>query len=160
LKSMIEMLDKEIFEIAVRSELDSKKIYETMAEKTSNFVLKDKVKFLAREEEKHKEVLENIFNKLYPDETLKVSEKSLVPKIDVESSELPELLEKAMESEKTEEKFYRDLAEKSEYKNILLYLADVEKGHYTILEAEHNIIMQYPDYYNKDWDTDLIHLGP
>ena len=62
--------------------------------------------------------------------------------------------------ERIEEKFYRDLAEKSEYKNILLYLADVEKGHHTILEAEHNMVMQYPDYYNKSWDTDMIHLEP
>ena len=157
---MIEMLDREIFSIAVRSELDSKKIYEKMAEKTSNFVLKDKLRFLAKEEEKHRKILENMFNKLYPDEDLKISEKSLVPKIDVESAEIPELLEKAMESERIEEKFYRDLAEKSEYKNILLYLADVEKGHHAILEAEHNMIMQYPDYYNKNWDTDMIHLGP
>ena len=151
---MIEMLDREIFSIAVKSELDSKKIYEKMAEKTSNFVLKDKLRFLAKEEEKHRKILENMFNKLYPDEDLKISEKSLVPKIDIESAEIPELLEKAMESERIEEKFYRDLAEKSEYKNILLYLADVEKGHYAILEAEHNMIMQYPDYYNKNWDTD------
>jgi len=154
------MIDKEIFGIAVKSELDSKKVYESMAEKTSNFVLKEKLKFLAKEEKKHKEILENLFSKLYPDETLKISEKSLISKIDAESSELPELLEKAMESEKIEEKFYRDLAEKSEYKDILLYLANVEKGHYTILEAEHNMIMQYPDYYHKDWDTDMIHLGP
>lgn len=160
MKSMIEMLDKEIFGVAVRSELDSKRIYESMAKKTSNFVLKDKLRFLAREEEKHKEILEGLFTKLYPDEDLKISEKSLISKIDVEATELPELLEKAMESEKIEEKFYRNLAEKSEYKNILLYLADVEKGHYAILEAEHNMIMQYPDYYNKDWDTDMIHLGP
>jgi len=151
------MLDREIFSIAVRSELDSKKIYEKMAEKTSNFVLKDKLRFLAKEEEKHRKILEN---KLYPDEDLKISEKSLVPKIDIESAEIPELLEKTMESERIEEKFYRDLAEKSEYKDILLYLADVEKGHHAILEAEHNMIMQYPDYYNKNWDTDMIHLGP
>ena len=157
---MINMIDKEIFGIAVRSELDSKKIYEIMAEKTSNFVLKDKLRFLAREEEKHKELLENLFNKLYPDETLKISEKSLISKRDVGATELPELLEKAMESEKIEEKFYRDLAEKSEYKDILLYLANVEKGHYALLEAEHNMIMQYPDYYHKDWDTEMIHLGP
>ena len=154
------MLDREIFSIAVKSELDSKKIYEKMAEKTSNFVLKDKLRFLAKEEEKHRKILENMFNKLYPDEDLKISEKSLVPKIDIESAEIPELLEKAMESERIEEKFYRDLAEKSEYKNILLYLADVEKGHHAILEAEHNMIMQYPDYYNKNWDTDMIHLEP
>lgn len=154
------MLEREIFSIAVKSELDSKKIYEKMAEKTSNFVLKDKLRFLAKEEEKHRKILENMFNKLYPDEDLKISEKSLVPKIDIESAEIPELLEKAMESERIEEKFYRDLAEKSEYKNILLYLADVEKGHHAILEAEHNMIMQYPDYYNKNWDTDMIHLEP
>ncbi|MCD6126862.1 MAG: ferritin family protein [Methanomicrobia archaeon] len=154
------MLEREIFSIAVKSELDSKKIYEKMAEKTSNFVLKDKLRFLAKEEEKHRKILENMFNKLYPDEDLKISEKSLVPKIDIESAEIPELLEKAMESERIEEKFYRDLAEKSEYKNILLYLADVEKGHHAILEAEHNMVMQYPDYYNKSWDTDMIHLEP
>ena len=154
------MLEREIFSIAVKSELDSKKIYEKMAEKTSNFVLKDKLRFLAKEEEKHRKILENMFNKLYPDEDLKISEKSLVPKIDIESAEIPELLEKAMESERIEEKFYRDLAEKSEYKNILLYLADAEKGHHAILEAEHNMIMQYPDYYNKSWDTDMIHLEP
>ena len=154
---MIEMLDREIFSIAVRSELDSKKIYEKMAEKTSNFVLKDKLRFLAKEEEKHRKMLEN---KLYPDEDLKISEKSLVSKINIESAEIPELLEKARGSERIEEKFYRDLAEKSEYKNILLYLADVEKGHHAILEAEHNMVMQYPDYYNKSWDTDMIHLEP
>jgi rubrerythrin len=157
---MINMIDKEIFGVAVRSELDSKKIYEIMAEKTTNFVLKDKLRFLAREEEKHKEILESLFSKLYPDEDLKIPEKSLISKIDVGATELPELLEKAMESEKIEEKFYRDLAKKSEYKDILLYLANVEKGHYALLEAEHNMIMQYPDYYHKDWDTEMIHLGP
>ncbi|MEA1993735.1 MAG: ferritin family protein [Euryarchaeota archaeon] len=156
------MIDKEILGTAVQSELDSKEIYKNMALKTENYVLKDKMNFLAGEEEKHKELLEMLFEKLYPDEEIPTPEKSLVPKIDVDASELPELLEKAMEMEKAEERFYTDLAEKTEERerDLLLYLAEIEKGHHALLEAEHNMIMQYPDYYHKDWDTDMIHMDP
>jgi rubrerythrin len=155
------MIDKEIFGAAIRSELDSKEIYESMAKKTENFVLKDKLTFLAHEEEKHKELLENLFHKMHPNEEIPTAEKSLVPKIDVESADMPELLENAMESEKIEEKFYTDHAEKAgEYRDLLLYLARIERGHYALLEAEHNLMLQYPDYYHKDWDTEMIHLGP
>ncbi len=156
------MIEKKIFGIAVRSELDSKNIYKSMAKKIDNYVLKDKMEFLAGEEEKHKELLERLFKELYPGEKIPVTEESLVPKIDVEANELPDLLEKAMEMEKAEEEFYIDLAEEKaeNERDLLLYLAKIEKGHYALLEAEHNMILQYPDYYNKDWDTDMIHMGP
>lgn len=155
------MIDKKIFGTAVRSELDSKEIYENMADKTENFVLKEKLTFLAHEEEKHKELLENLFHKIHPGEKIPAVRESIIPKIDVESASMPELLERAMESEKIEEKFYTDHAEKAgEYRDLLLYLAKIERGHYALLEAEHSMILQYPDYYHKDWDTDMIHLGP
>ncbi len=46
---------------AIKSEVESKKIYEDLARKVKNFMLKDRFKFLADEEEKHRAFFEWLY---------------------------------------------------------------------------------------------------
>jgi len=47
---------------AIKSEVESNKLYTKMAKKTKNGLLEDKLNFLADEEEKHRAFIEEIDN--------------------------------------------------------------------------------------------------
>ena len=47
----------ELLGVAVRAEIDANKIYEAWADRLSNPLLKEKLQWLANEEQKHKEIL-------------------------------------------------------------------------------------------------------
>jgi rubrerythrin len=64
---------------ALKSEIDSKEIYQHTANRVNNALLKDKLTFLASEEEKHRNIIEGIYKDKFPNEELQIPEKSPVP---------------------------------------------------------------------------------
>lgn len=149
---------KKLLGYAVRAEMDSNKIYTKMADRVKNPLLKEKFSILAFEEKKHKDVLENLFESLYPGEKLHMPEsvdERLLPAVVIRpSSGLVEILEQAMAAEQAAQDFYATLAKrmKEPKKKILEYLSKVERSHYLMLKSEYTMAQQFEDYAEKDID--------
>ena len=149
---------------AIKSEVESHKLYSKMAKKTKNGLLEDKLKFLAVEEEKHREFIEEIYMNHFPDKELKLPDKTPVPLPEIEYSEetpMSKLLKQAMDAEQSSSSFYRSLASRFEkgckIYNTLLYFADMEIGHYKILETE-KVSMERFEEGDVYWP--MVHAGP
>jgi rubrerythrin len=155
---------EELLLAAIKSEVDSKKLYSKMAKKTKNGLLKDKFEFLANEEEKHRAFIEEIFLNYFPENKIVLPQKSSVPLPEVKFSEntpLSKILSDAMNAEQTASKFYRSLSGRFEdgtkIYNTLLYFSDMEIGHYKILENE-KISMERFEEGDVYWP--MVHVGP
>jgi rubrerythrin len=135
-----------------------------MMKKTNNGLLQDKLEFLAKEEEKHKEFIEEIYSNHYPDKEIKLPDQTKVPIPEIKITEdtpISILLKEAMDAEQNASEFYKKLAERfeegSKIYNTLKYFADMEIGHYKILEIEKNSIERYEE---DDVYWPMIHAGP
>ena len=154
----------ELLITAIKSEIDSSKLYRKIAKKTKNGLLMDKLKFLAKEEEKHMKFVEDIFKNHYPGEKIKLPRETSVPmpKIDFDE-EMPvsKLLQMAMNAEEKAGDFYKSLAGRFEegckIHNTLLYFSDMEKGHYKILEMEKDSMERFEE---SDVYWPMVHIGP
>ena len=149
---------KELLGVAVRSEIDSNKIYKAWADRLSNPLLKEKFQWLANEEQKHKEILESLFKEMHPDDELQIPgevPEELMKRITITpSSTLADFLYQAMETEKSAETFYAKLAGRVEEakKKILNYLSSVEHSHYMMLKSEYALALAFEDYAEKAID--------
>ena len=54
----MKITDKEVFEIAVNSEIRTKEMYEKLASLVKSDLIKDELIFLANEEDKHRRIVE------------------------------------------------------------------------------------------------------
>lgn len=158
----------EVLGVAIKSEINAAQIYERLHQKVRNRGLRERLRFLQGEEQRHRQLLEGMYEKTFPDAELKLPQRSFVP-MDLAMKEditVPELLQLAMRAEKDSERFYNELAERSKDpsgKSLLMYLSKMEQGHYHLLENEYELIEQFPDYYKaEDFDLgeEAIHLGP
>ena len=134
---------EELLLTAIKSEVESNKLYKKTAKKTENGLLQDKLEFLANEEDKHKIYVEDIYRNHYPGKEIKLPKITPVPLPEIKiNDDMPvsKILISAMVAEKSAQDFYKSLAERfekgSKINNTLLYFADMELGHYTILKME------------------------
>ena len=149
---------------ALKSEIDSRDIYGDLSLKVKNAFLRERLKFLAGEEEKHREFVENLFRKRFSerDPVVPKSSKVPLPEIKFESDLVPvsEILSQAMGAEMAAHEFYKSLAVRfeveEEVKKTLLYFAAMEMGHYTLLEAERENALEVEDY---DVEWPMMHIG-
>ena len=155
---------EELFIAAIKSEVESKNLYTKMAKKTKNGLLKDKLEFLANEEEKHRSFIEEICMNHFPDKKIVLPKKTPVPLPEVEFSEdkpLSRLLSEAMNAEQSASEFYKSLAgrfeEGTKLHNTLMYFSDMEVGHYKLLEMEKNSMERYEE---DDVYWPMVHAGP
>jgi len=150
---------------AMKSEIDSRVFYMKLAKKVKNYLLKDKLNFLADEEEKHKLFIEEIWKNHFPDEKIIMPEQCVIPLPEVtitdEDIPLSKLLLQAMEAEKTAQDFYNSLSqrfiENSKIYNTLIYFADMENQHYKILEMEKDSMERFEE---ADVYWPMVHVGP
>jgi rubrerythrin len=132
----------EILSIAIKSEIDAVKLYTKMRSMVESEDLKEKFGFLIAQEIKHEKLLKDAYKKKFPEVELALPPASIVPMIDdvlSRDASLKELFEAGMKAEKMAEEFYRDLAKRTgeiSAKNVLMYMSNMEKSHYAILEAE------------------------
>ncbi len=153
--------------MALKSEIEAEGVYKKLKKMVNNFVLKDKVQFLIGEEKKHQKVVKALFDKMFPDKEPAKSVKSLAPRIGLslkEETSVLDLLELAMEVEKTLEEFYDRLSmevEERGVQEILQYLASMEHGHYSLLKGEYDLSVRDEEYYQRgDFQYDMVHIGP
>lgn len=151
---------------ALKSEIEAREAYANLAVGVKNFILKERLNFLAGEEEKHSQFFHNLYRKYYPDRTLVASqEKSPVPLLEIavdnESMPIREILESAMRAEMAARDFYMGIVdrfhEQPEVKKMLMYIASMEMGHYKILQIERENAIKFEDY-DSEWP--LMHIGP
>ena len=155
---------EELLLAAIKSEIDSNKLYSKMAKKTKNGLLNDKLEFLAKEEEKHKIFIEEIYMNHFPENKIVIPTKTPVPIPEVVFSEdksLSKLLTEAMNAEQSASKFYKSLSERFEegtkIHNTLIYFSDMEVGHYKILEMEKETMERFEE---GDVYWPMVHIGP
>ena len=149
---------KRLLGYAVRAEADANRIYTRMADRVRNSLLKEKFQLLALEEKKHKDILLRLFASLWGGERPeipKVVDERLLPAVSIKpSSGLADVLNQAMNAEKSAREFYASLAKriKAPNRQILMYLSKVENTHYLMLRSEYILALQFEDYAEKDVD--------
>jgi rubrerythrin len=153
--------------MAFKSEVDAAEAYEKLRSMVKNFILRDKLTFLAEEENKHQKLLREVYKKVTGGREPPESEKSLAPRLALalqEKSTVTDLLEHAMNAEKISEEFYDTLSQNVEERGlqeILQYLASMEHGHYFLLKGEYELCLKDEAYYDReDFQYDMVHIGP
>lgn len=150
---------------ALRSEIDSKEVYQHIADRVKNALLKDKLNFLASEEEKHQKIIEGVYRETFSDKKLQIPEKSPVPLPEIaitgEMMAISEVFSMAMNAEMAAYDFYNELAKLYEnnprLKRTIEYVATMEMGHYKLVEIEKNNMEQFEDF---DVYSPMVHVGP
>jgi len=165
----LKLSPSEVFGVAIKSEIEAIEAYSRLYEKVKNEILRTKLKFLISEEKKHRRILERLFSQRFPDDKLKIAEKSLLPPVKISKGKklsVLDLFKLALKAEKMSEEFYREaggLAEDKESKRVLGYLVRVERSHYFIIKSEIDMLDRFPDYYKVDdfhLGQDMFHVGP
>ena len=150
---------------AIKAEHESYGIYSKLAKSVKNFLLSERLNFLAHEEKKHKEFFEWIYSKNFGDKTITLPDKTIVPLPeitgDLSTTPISEILSQAMNAEKAAHDFYMSLTDKfknsTDIPKMLEYIAAMEMGHYKILEVEKDIADRF-EYFDMEWP--MLHVGP
>ena len=154
----------ELLLIAMKSEVNSNIAYKKLSKKVKNALLKDKLEFLANEEEKHREIIEDIFKNHFPEQKISLPRTTPVPLPEIifdEDTPLSKVLKSAMDAEKAAQEFYQSLAARfekdSKIENTLQYFAKMELGHYKLLEIEKENMEHFEE---ADVYWPMVHAGP
>ena len=150
---------------ALKSELEAKEVYTKMADGVKNFILKDRLKFLASEEEKHRIFFETLYKKNFPEKKIVIPQTTPVPLPDMkgvfEGIPISDMLQMAMDAEKVAHDFYLNLAERFTGDEAVLktlkYIASMELGHLRLLEIERTQVLEF-EYFDDVWP--MMHVGP
>ena len=150
---------------ALRSEIDSKLVYQQVADRVKNALLKDKLNFISAEEEKHRSVIEGVYKERFPNNEIAIPENSPVPlpeiRITDEMMPLSEVFSMAMNAETAAYEFYQQLAglyeDQPRLNKMIAYIASMELGHYRLLEIEKDNIERFEDF---DVYLPYVHVGP
>ena len=159
----------EVFSVAIKSEIEATEAYSRLYGMVKNEILRTKLKFLVSEEKKHRRILERLFSQRFPEEELKIAEKSFLPPVKIlkgKTFSVLDLFKLALKAEKMSEEFYKEAgeqAEDKESKRVLSYLVRVERSHYFIIKSEIDMLDKFPDYYKVEdfhLSQDMFHVGP
>jgi rubrerythrin len=148
---------------AIKSEVESEAVYLQLANKVNNGFLSEKLRFIASEEKKHGIYLESVFKmKIQREPILPETSPVPLPELQLQSSTVPpsEIVFQAMKAEETASKFYKDLSkrfEDREIQDMLIYLSEMEIGHYRLLELEKDKLDREEEY-EIEWE--MMHIGP
>jgi rubrerythrin len=156
---------EDILVSALKAEIDSGAIYTKIGERVKNFMLKERMNFLAGEEAKHREYLDSLYKKKFEGKEPVIPDKTPVPlpaiEIGDENTPLSEVMESAMNAEMAANQFYTAMAglfeNEAETSKMLKYLASMEMGHYKLLEIEKKNALEF-EYYDQVWP--MMHAGP
>ncbi|MCX8015206.1 MAG: ferritin family protein [candidate division WOR-3 bacterium] len=156
---------EDIILTALKSEIDSKNFYSKLSNQVENFLLKDRLVFLANEEAKHQNFFESLYGEHFPDKSIVLPKKNIVPlpelKLETEPIAISKVLQSAMDAEKSAHDFYLSFAElfgnKPDIRHMILYIASMELGHYRLLEIEKENAEKFEGY---NIDFPLMHIGP
>lgn len=138
---------------AIKHEIEGREFYLALAERVRNPLVRRKILGLAEDELEHRETLSRLYWAQTGTEVGEIEghePKGHLP--DVGSMNLEELLEMAMETEKTAAATYLRMAGEAEdlrTAGFLEYLAEFEQGHYDTLAGELDKIRKTPGWENQ-----------
>jgi rubrerythrin len=150
---------------AMKSEVESNAVYRKIARSIKNGLLKDKLEFLAKEEEKHRAFIEQVYKKKFPKKIIMLPSTTPVPlpelRIPDEDAPLGAVLLSAMNAEQVAYDFYKSLSklftDDTMIQHTLTYFADMELTHYKILEIEKQSMDRFEE---ADVYWPMVHAGP
>ncbi len=155
----------EIIGLGIRSEEDAARFYGALSKKIKNELVRAKYESLAREEESHRHMLRVMYEKMTGERNPPripgapvTAEGGGIPLI---SESLEELLQYAMSRERESCEFYRKLAPRMSdgaSRRTIEYLADIEKGHESLLRSELEAYRRDINWYAEKPDIQLV--GP
>ncbi|MBI5000973.1 MAG: ferritin family protein [Euryarchaeota archaeon] len=155
---------EDVYLSAIKAEIESEELYDGLAARVRNAFLREKLEYLAAEEEKHRAAVERMHAKEFPEKELALPSKSPVPLPRVgkpEGRKLSEVFEMAMEAEKAASEFYTAFAElfpNDRPKRLALqYFATMEMGHYKLIEIEKDNALKFENF-DDYWP--MMHAGP
>jgi len=149
---------------AIKSEVEAEEVYSKLADRVKNSFLKERLRFLATEELKHREYIEGLYRHKIGKNEIVLPDKTPVPLPEIvigdENEPISLVLESAMEAEKAAKEFYEALSERFEDAktgNMLRVLAKMEEGHYNLLNQELANARMFEEY---DTAWPMMHVGP
>ena len=156
---------EELFFTAIKAEISSHEAYSVLSNITKNAFLKNRLRFLADEELKHRNYLEAEYREQFPDRELSLPAFSPVPlpEIDISDETVPmsRILQQAMDAEMAAYEFYIEFAkyvpERKDLIRTLNYFAKMEMGHYEMLKLEQ---ANAEEFENFDEFNPMMHSGP
>ena len=157
--------NEQIFLAGIKAEMGAYAIYTALANAIENAYMKDKMLFLAAQEEKHRKGLIKMYKLETKKKTVRVPAETPVPLPFIKQpgkGVLPsEVIQSAMNAERNAEDFYTAFAHRfpagSEQAYLLIYFASMEKGHYQLLETE-KALLEKEEYYDNSFP--MMHVGP
>jgi len=148
-----------VFDFAMKMEMDGKAFYEEMSKRTSITGLKNIFFMLADDEQKHYDIIQNLKEKAgeteMTDSTVLENSRNIFNGLMAEKEGLDTMKEDlegyryAMKIEADSVRFYENAARKerkSSIKSLLLRIAEEEKKHYNIVENVYDFVLS-PKYY-------------
>ncbi len=148
-----------VYDFAMKMELDGKAYYEEMSKRASITGLKNIFSMLADDEQKHYEIIKNLKGKTgdteMADSAALENSRNIFNELMVEKGGLDTMKEDlegyryAMKIEADSVRFYENAAHKerkSSVKSLLLRIAEEEKKHFNIVENIYDFVLS-PKYY-------------
>ena len=139
---------KKMMADAIKGEMEAEELYTNLSESSESIFLMERFKFLAREEEEDRKVLERLANTLFPEGIEIPDESGLpLPKVRVGNKgakmplyELIDVIEKAKDAEKKIHDIYVSMSlhfeEGSPERKMLEFLAFLKMDHYIMFERK------------------------
>lgn len=148
--------------MAIRCEMDAEQLYQDLAAKTENELMKERFLNLSQAQKKHRLLLEKKYQEMFPDVELKLPPCELPHDISesrMQNLTLRDVLKIAIEQEKKAREFFLDCAETVtdlSGKRMFRFLADMKFSYYNILNTELEVIEKYPAYYEGQgsWEVE------
>ncbi|ADD08269.1 ferritin family protein [Candidatus Aciduliprofundum boonei] len=141
--------------LGIKSEEVAKEVYSKVAEEAKNPFLKTRLEALAKEEDRHREILVELYKDLFNGKEPKPPENpDFIPEFPEISifkelggtTDIRKILEGAMRAELSAKDYYESIAEKmkdTRVKTIMKYMAKIEEGHYKILKQQYEEIIEF-----------------
>jgi rubrerythrin len=154
----------EILGMAVRSEEDAAACYGTLAKKVQNPLVREKYESLAREEINHRRMLVSMYCTLTGENQpprIPGNPETAEGGLPLGMDSIEDALQFSIERENIAEKTYRDaaqLATERATKHMFDYLADIERGHALLLQAELDAFHRDEEWYANHPEIQLV--GP
>jgi len=156
---------KDLLSAAIAAEQEAQAVYTALSRRVRNFMLQDRLRFLAAEEERHAVVVRTIFDQECPGQSPELGAPSPVPlpriTIPAESVPLSEILLQAVAAERAAHDFYMSLSarfsDNAKTAWMLRYLARMENAHITMFEEE---VRSLEEREAAEDIFPMSHLGP
>ncbi len=141
--------------LGIKSEEVAKEEYQKIADEAKNPFLKTRLSALAQEEDRHKEILVELYKDLFNGkEPVPPEDPDFIPEFPEirifkelgETTDMRKILEGAMQAELSAKEYYESIAEMMDdpkIKTIMRYMAKIEEGHYKILKQQYEEIIEF-----------------